>query len=77
MSGEYPYKTVVKNRTCESMAYALQSAGYSTHAIHNNNATFYSRDRVYANFGFETFTSLEYMARRRAESARLGEGFPS
>ena len=40
---------------------ALQSAGYSTHAIHNNNATFYSRDRVYANFGFETFTSLEYM----------------
>ena len=59
--GEYPYKTVVKNRTCESMAYALQSAGYSTHAIHNNNATFYSRDRVYANFGFETFTSLEYM----------------
>ena len=59
--GEYPYKTGVKNRTCESMAYARQSAGYSTHAIHNNNATFYSRDRVYANFGFETFTSLEYM----------------
>ena len=59
--GEYPYKTVVKRRVCDSLAYALQDFGYSTHAIHNNNATFYSRDRVYANFGFDTFTSLEYM----------------
>lgn len=59
--GEYPYKTVVKHRTCESIAYALKDLGYATHAIHNNNATFYSRDRVYANFGFDSFTSLEYM----------------
>lgn len=59
--GEYPYKTVVKHRPCESIAYALKKLGYSTHAIHNNNATFYSRDRVYANLGFDTFTSEEYM----------------
>ena len=59
--GEYPYKTVVKHRPCESIAYALKNLGYSTHAIHNNNATFYSRDRVYANLGFDTFTSEEYM----------------
>ena len=59
--GEYPYKTVVKHRPCDSIAYALKDLGYSTHAIHNNNATFYSRDRVYANFGFDTFTSEEYM----------------
>lgn len=59
--GEYPYKTVVKHRPCESIAYALKNLGYSTHAIHNNNATFYSRDRVYANLGFDTFTSKEYM----------------
>ncbi len=59
--GEYPYKTVVKHRSCDSIAYALKNLGYSTHAIHNNNATFYSRDRVYANFGFDSFTSEEYM----------------
>lgn len=59
--GEYPYKTVVKHRSCDSIAYALKNLGYGTHAIHNNNATFYSRDRVYANFGFDSFTSEEYM----------------
>ena len=59
--GEYPYKTVVKHRSCDSIVYALKNLGYAAHAIHNNNATFYSRDRVYANFGFDTFTSEEYM----------------
>lgn len=59
--GEYPYKTVVRYRVCDSIAYALKELGYSNHAIHNNNATFYSRNRVYTNFGFDTFTSLEYM----------------
>lgn len=59
--GEYPYKTVVRYRVCDSIAYALKELGYTNHAIHNNNATFYSRNRVYTNFGFDTFTSVEYM----------------
>ncbi len=59
--GEYPYKTVVRYRVCDSIAYALKELGYTNHAIHNNNATFYSRDRVYRNFGFDSFTSVEYM----------------
>ncbi|MCQ2354415.1 MAG: sulfatase-like hydrolase/transferase [Clostridia bacterium] len=59
--GEYPYKTVVRYRVCDSIAYMLKDRGYTTHAIHNNNATFYSRNRVYRNFGFDTFTSVEYM----------------
>lgn len=59
--GEYPYKTVVKHQPCESLAYVLKDLGYGVHAIHNNNATFYSRDLVYANFGFDSFTSVEYM----------------
>lgn len=59
--GEYPYKTVVRYRVCESIGYTLKDRGYTTHAIHNNNATFYSRNRVYQNFGFDTFTSIEYM----------------
>lgn len=60
-TGEYPYKTALMNGTCESVAYNLMELGYSTHAIHNYQGTFYQRNRVYKNLGFETFTSLEYM----------------
>ena len=61
--GEYPYQTRLKDRTAESVAYNLAENGYATHAIHNHRATFYSRNQVYANLGFEDFTSLEYMPR--------------
>ena len=60
-AGEYPYKTVLTHTPCESMAQLLLREGYGTHAIHNNKAKFYSRDESYANLGFQTFTSLEYM----------------
>ena len=61
-AGEYPYKTVLTTTPCESMAQVLKRRySYGTHAIHNNKAKFYSRDISYANLGFETFTSLEYM----------------
>lgn len=59
--GEYPYMTIVNSLALESMGTALSEIGYATHAIHNNNATFYDRDIVYNNLGFQTFTSLEYM----------------
>lgn len=59
--GEYPYKTILRETTCESMAYNLKELGYDTHAIHNNTATFYGRNKVFANLGFDTFTSEEYM----------------
>lgn len=59
--GEYPYKTVLKDTTCESIAYNLKDEGYATHAIHNNDGTFYGRNVVFPNLGFDTFTSLEYM----------------
>lgn len=59
--GEYPYKTILKETTCESVAYDLREAGYATHAIHNNKATFYSRADVFSNLGFDTYTSKEYM----------------
>ena len=60
-AGEYPYKTVLTHTPCESLAQILLKQGYGTHAIHNNKAKFYSRDETYANMGFETFTSLEYI----------------
>lgn len=60
-AGEYPFKTILTKTTCESMANLFSSAGYSTHAIHNNDGTFYSRNQVYANLGFNSFTPIEYM----------------
>lgn len=59
--GEYPYKSILQEETCESAPYVLRDLGYSTHAIHNNEANFYSRRTVFSRLGFETFTSEEYM----------------
>ncbi len=59
--GEYPYKTVLQKTACESMAFTMKELGYRTHAIHNNEATFYDRHKVFAQLGFETFTPIEYM----------------
>ena len=59
--GEYPYKTILQESTAESINYDLKDLGYSTHAIHNNKGTFYNRNFVFSQLGFDTFTSLEYM----------------
>lgn len=59
--GEYPYKTVLQNNACESLAYNLKEIGYTAHAVHNHNATFYDRAHVFSNLGFDTFVSLEFM----------------
>jgi phosphoglycerol transferase MdoB-like AlkP superfamily enzyme len=59
--GEYPYKTVLKKEACETVATNLREMGYKSHALHNNTGTFYGRNVVYAQLGFDTFTSLEYM----------------
>ena len=59
--GEYPYKSILKESTCESAPYVLKELGYSTHAIHNNEANFYGRKSIFPNLGFDTFTSAEYM----------------
>ena len=59
--GEYPYRTILKSKVCESMAYNIKKLGYSTHAIHNNDGTFYDRNLVFSHLGYDTFTSIEYM----------------
>lgn len=59
--GEYPYKTILQETTCESLAYNLKELGYCAHAIHNNEGTFYERNEVFSRLGFDTFTSIEYM----------------
>lgn len=60
--GEYPYKTILKEHTCESLAYILKGAGYSASAMHNNDGTFYDRNIVFSNLGFDRYVSVEYMA---------------
>lgn len=59
--GEYPYKSILKDQPAESLAFDLKSLGYNTHAIHNHRGVFYNRNTVFANIGFDTFTSIEYM----------------
>ncbi len=59
--GEYPYKTILLDTPCESIGYVLKEHGYGTHAIHNNDGTFYGRHLVFPNLGFDSFTSIEYM----------------
>ena len=59
--GEYPYKSVLKEKSTETLAYDLKSLGYSAHAIHNHRGVFYNRNIVFQNMGMDTFTSIEYM----------------
>ena len=59
--GEYPYKTILQKKACESIATNLKENGYKTHVIHNNNASFYDRDKTFPNLGIDEFTSIELM----------------
>lgn len=67
--GEYPYKSILKETTCESAPYVLKDLGYTTHAIHNNEANFYGRKTIFPNLGFDTFTSEEYMEDENQKNA--------
>lgn len=60
-TGEYPYKTTLKETDCESIASDLSSIGYGTHVVHNNGGNFYSRANAFSMMGFDTFTSKELM----------------
>ena len=60
-AGEYPYNTILQQEAVESVATNLREQGYTSTAMHNNSGTFYSRNAVYPNLGFDRFVSLEYM----------------
>lgn len=59
--GEYPYKGKLRTNVLENMAYITRLHGYNTAALHDHRALFYNRNEVYANMGFNSFTSVEYM----------------
>lgn len=60
-AAEYPYKTILKEQTCSSLAYDLSSLGYQTTAMHNNSGLFYERFKVFPMLGFDRYISIEYM----------------
>lgn len=60
-AGEYPYKTVMLEQPTETIAYTLGSKGYYSTVIHNNRASFYDRDDVFPNMGYDRFVSSEFM----------------
>lgn len=70
-TGEYPYKTVLKSETCETAPFNFLELGYSTFAVHSNNATFYDRNEVFPRLGFQHFVSSEYMN----DTAKNGTGW--
>ncbi len=59
--GEYPYMTILQEEACETIATDLKDQGYKAHAVHNNTGTFYVRNKVFAQLGFDTYTSIEFM----------------
>jgi len=59
--GEFPFKTILTTTTCESIAYNLRENGYTSHAMHNNLATFYSRNEIFAQLGFSDYIAIESM----------------
>lgn len=59
--GEYPYRSILHKTQCDSMAYWMRNQGYTSTAVHNNNASFYDRDAVFSNLGFDYFVSSENM----------------
>lgn len=60
-AGEYPFKTIMRSVTCDSMAYDLKRLGYATAGFHNNDATFYERHIDYFHLGFDCFSGMEHM----------------
>ncbi len=59
--GEIPYKTILTDTTCESVASDLKTLGYGAHVVHNNGGNFYSRANAFSKMGFDTFTCKEVM----------------
>ena len=60
-TGVYPYKTIFNKTVVESIAFNLKSIGYTAFAMHNNVGDFYSRNLVFANFGYDVYIPLECM----------------
>lgn len=63
--GELPQNTYLKKESVESLAYVLDSNIYENTLIHNYQGSFYGRNKVYENLGFERYIPMEYMYNRK------------
>ncbi|MGM9986718.1 MAG: LTA synthase family protein [Bacillaceae bacterium] len=54
-----PYVNYLKDKPIESLAHYYRKKGYTTYAIHNHEQTFFSRNKVYKNMGFDYFIGKE------------------
>lgn len=60
-AGEYPYVSVMQDQTTETIGFLLKNEGYYNTIIHNNRASFYDRDVVFPNMGYDRYVSSEFM----------------
>jgi len=60
-AGDFPYMTVLLDQTLDSLAYQFKSLGLSASVLHNHTRSFYDRDEVYPNLGFDRYISVEDM----------------
>ncbi|MBQ3078373.1 MAG: sulfatase-like hydrolase/transferase, partial [Clostridia bacterium] len=60
-AGEFPYYSILREKAVESLATDLRINGYTATGIHNYTGSFYYRNDVYQNLGFNNFVSIEYM----------------
>lgn len=61
-TGEFLFNTIASKKPIPSLAYSLKNLGYSANALHNHEGKFYTRDKVYKNLGFDSFTPIECMS---------------
>ncbi len=61
-TGEFLFNTIASKKSIPSLAYSLKNLGYSANALHNHEGKFYTRDKVYKNLGFDSFTPIECMS---------------
>lgn len=60
--GAIPNNDILKKEPVVSLAQTMKSDGYETSFVHNYTGTFYDRNEVMSNYGFDNFISKEYMA---------------
>lgn len=61
-TGEFLFNTIASKKSIPSLAHSLKNLGYSANALHNHEGKFYTRDKVYKNLGFDSFTPIECMS---------------
>lgn len=59
--GAIPNNDILKTEPIESIAQILKTDNYTTTFIHNYTGSFYNRDIIAKNYGYDNFISKEYM----------------